>query len=142
MSPLAGRFLCLSLTIATAPCLDIGRAHVAVDQPDEWHRWDSSHHGKHFILGAVVGAPTYEVVWLATDSRPAGYAWATTAGLAVGTAYELQRGYDGSAYIDSVDILWTTAGALAGAVTADLTDRAVTAIITPDTVALAWRVEF
>lgn len=131
----------LAAFAAPGYALTLGSAYVAVDNPSEWHEWDSSHHDQHFILGAAIGIPTYTVTRIVSESRTAGYVAATGAGMLIGSLYELQRGYDGSAYVDPVDaLLWTGGGALAGAFLADMTGEAISLIVTPDSAAvgLAW----
>lgn len=92
--------------------------HVAVDRPDDWYRPDVSHHGKHAVGGAVIGAVAYAAGSLVTDSRPKRVALAVAAGAAIGLGYELIEGRDGKSFVDPVDAAWVTVGAAAGATAA------------------------
>lgn len=139
----AGAILALFGSLACLPALDLGRAHVAVDQPDAWYDPNASHHMEHAVMGALIGAPTYTVTRIVSDSRTAGYVAATGAGMLLGSLYEIQRGADGSAFIDPVDaLLWTGGGALAGAFLADMTGEAISLIVTPDSAAVGLAFTF
>ncbi len=132
----------LAAFAAPGYALDVGRAHIAVDRPSEWDEWDSSHHKEHFAMGCVVGAPSFLIARYAADSRPAGYLAAGVAGLVTGYGYEIQRGWDGSAYVDSVDAGYVLVGSLASAFVCDMTGEAISLIVTPDSASVGYAVRW
>lgn len=129
--------LSLSLLTASLPALEIGNGQIAID--GRWYAPQDSHHWKH---AAILGAPVGVIAWLATDGpRPHRYVIAGLAALTVGALYEIDRGKDGSAYIDPADAAWTGLGGLLGAGLSDLTGQTINAFASPEKVALsvAWR---
>ncbi len=124
----------LLLFTAACPAVETG-----VDQPEDWYRWDVSHHGKHFIGGAAVGTLGY----LAARGCGAGRfeSWLVGTGLTTitATAYELRSAYvHPHNLVDPVDIGWTTlGGAGSSGVLAGL-DYGVGLVLTPNTVALSF----
>jgi hypothetical protein len=126
-----------------ALCLD-GSAlamDVAVDRPGDWWNPQASHHAEHAMGGALIGVAGYMGASLVTDDSDKRIAMGTACGLAIGAAFELERGRDGGCYVDPVDVAWTTAGALVGAVVADLTNDLATVAFGPRgaSITVAWR---
>ncbi len=115
--------------------------HWQVDQPAHWADPDASHHGKHALGGVLIGAATYDVAALVTESRPRRFMAATISGAGIGLGYELIAGADGRSSVDPVDAGWVAAGALVGAAVMDITGQLFSITTRHDGVALAlaWR---
>lgn len=111
---------------------------VRVDRPHDWYEPEASHHYKHAILGAPFGLIGYASAAHYTDSTTLRLIAGTSAAALVGTAYEVQRGWDGSAYMDPVDIGWTALGGLLGAGLGHGVDVA----LSRDEVAVGWVARF
>lgn len=120
------------LSLLAAAAFGSEAMHFAVDQPGSWYDPAVSHHARHGLGGGAIGALAYVGTVRLTPERDRRIAAATAIGLAVGAAYEVARGRDGSAYVDPIDALWVGAGAFAGAALADLTGQALSVAMRPE----------
>lgn len=119
-----------------------GAEVVGIDQPSRWFDPGASHHLEHGLGGAAIGVTGYAAAALVTDNRERRLAFAAGTGAVVGIGYELARGRDGTSLADPIDAAWVAAGAVAGALAADLTGQALSLAITPRSAAIALAIRF
>lgn len=93
----------------------------SVDQPNRWYDLNASHHEKHAVGGAVIGAATY--LTFQGHSKTLCYEMSLASGTLVGFGYEFIEAKRNGSYRDPVDAAWVIAGAGVGAITTDFIGR-------------------
>jgi hypothetical protein len=139
---LRSALLTVCIAYVATPAVDIGGMTFAVDQADDWADPQASHHSRHALGGALLAQNSY--LFLRLLGQPSSSASSSALGFTavVGAIYELDNAGRFGSWVDPVDMVWNTFGALTVFASYRSDDMLLCPILSHDRAGLALAWEF